>query len=482
MSTAGPAVDLVDPDQRERVAARLGSVLAGRPVVLGPGVLAVHTRTVRWLGRLGCPVLVLTTGRGAGPVPAPHEYTAVPVTLPRAASVTEEFRTLDRVVRTLPPVVVDAVEAFDPRAEGVWWPGPFVTSDEPILGRPVLGGRPRAFLRLEDKLLAEEIWAAAGVAAAPHRVVRLDDDPRDATSGPASGLDTGWGTVWSGDARDGFNGGGNYVRWVRDAADAAAARAFFLPRCDRVRVMPFLEGVPCSIHGFVLPDGTAALRPVEIATLREETTRRFVYGGVSSWWDPAPADREEMRAVARRVGEQLRETSSYAGAFGVDGVLTADGFLPTELNTRMPAGLSTAGSVDLRFLSLLQLALLAGHDTGLTAADVESVVPLLDEHRSGQPVAVADGVVVGGEDAYDVVVLPDDRGRPVLRRAERETGDRLVLSDTATGCFAKVDPCGSMRPGARLAPLNVALMEHLDREHGSDFGTLTAARDVRGSG
>ena len=70
--------------------------------------------------------------------------------------------------------------------------------------------------------------------------------------------------MWSGDARDGFNGGGNFVRWVRDDRDRAAATAFFRPRCDRVRVMPFLEGVPCSIHGFVLPDGTAALRPVEI--------------------------------------------------------------------------------------------------------------------------------------------------------------------------------------------------------------------------
>ena len=36
---------------------------------------------------------------------------------------------------------------------------------------------------------------------------------------------------------------------------------FFLTRCDRVRVMPFLDGVPCSIHGLVLPDGTAAVPP-----------------------------------------------------------------------------------------------------------------------------------------------------------------------------------------------------------------------------
>ena len=91
--------------------------------------------------------------------------------------------------------------------------------------------------------------------------------------------------VWSGDARDGFNGGGDFVRRVLTDDDARAALAFFGPRCDRVRVMPFLDGVPCSIHGFVLPDGTAVLRPVELAILRG-TDRRFVYGGLGTTWDP----------------------------------------------------------------------------------------------------------------------------------------------------------------------------------------------------
>ena len=31
--------------------------------------------------------------------------------------------------------------------------------------------------------------------------------------------------------------------------------------------MPFLDGVPCSIHGVCFPDGVAALRPVEMVTL-----------------------------------------------------------------------------------------------------------------------------------------------------------------------------------------------------------------------
>lgn len=471
-------VDLADPDVRDEVATRLGAVLAGRPVILGPGLLVGNTRAVSWLRALGCPVLVIATSRGAGRVPEPHEYTLSWVAPPAAASITDEFRALDRTARDLPPEAVADLEAFDPDRRGVWWGGPFLSNDEPILGRPVLGGRPRALFDLEDKLLAEQIWVAAAVPAAPHRIVPIASDTLAAASAE---LATGLGVVWSGDARDGFNGGGNYVRWVVTDDDHAAARAFFASRCDRVRVMPFLEGVPCSIHGFVMPDGTAVLRPLEIATLRHLEEHRLVYGGLSSWWDPPPADREEMRGVARRVGEQLRAAYSYRGAFGVDGVLTADGFRPTELNTRMPVGMNVVGRIDLRLLSLLQMNLLAGTDTGLTVADVETLVPLLDQHREGRPLAVNEGRSLGRSDDFSVTVtLTNGGGGALVERAAVETDDRLVLSDTTVGFFATLDPCTVMRPGARLAPLNAALMAFLDREYDAGFGPLAAAPDVRG--
>ena len=46
-----------------------------------------------------------------------------------------------------------------------------------------------------------------------------------------------------------------------------------------------------------------------------------------------------MRGVARRVGAELRRRVGFGGAFTVDGVMTAEGFRPTELNPRMGAGL-----------------------------------------------------------------------------------------------------------------------------------------------
>ncbi len=141
-------------------------------------------------------------------------------------------------------------------------------------------------------------------------------------------MDEGAGVVWAGDARDGFNGGGEFTRWVVTEEDRADALDFFAPRCDRVRVMPFLDGVPCSIHGTVLPDGTAAYRPVELAILRG-AGRRFVYGGRGTTWDPRPADRDHMRDLVRRTGEHLRARVGYRGSFGIDGVMTS-GRLPAD--------------------------------------------------------------------------------------------------------------------------------------------------------
>lgn len=195
---------LADPDARAAVVDRLSEVYAGRPVILGPGVLAGYTRQVKRFVELGCRVLVLATVRGAGEVPDPDECVVLDLEAPPAPSVTEELRLLDRLAHDLSPEVVAALDAFDPGREAIWDPGPFVANDEPILGRRVVGGRPGRFLDLEDKIFAERVWAAAGVPAAPHVVVRADDEAGLDAAGEAVGGPLG--AVWSGDARDASTG------------------------------------------------------------------------------------------------------------------------------------------------------------------------------------------------------------------------------------------------------------------------------------
>ena len=464
-------MDLTDPAVRCDLVGRLAKLYAGGPVILGPGVLAAFTSKVAELRGHGCRVLVLSTARGAGPVPAPDECTVVELETPVTRLVTDELRLIDHLAHHLPEHAVAAIERFDPAREAVWNAGHFVTSDEPILGRRVVGGRPVAYLRMEDKLFAEEVWAACNVPTAPHRVVPVEETAlAEATAALAGPL----GAVWTGDARDGFHGAGNYVRWVLDDEDRAIAQSFFALHCDRVRVMPFLDGVPCSIHGFVLPDGTAALRPVEIVVLRKVGSREFVYGGLSSYWDPPDADRAEMRDVARRVGRWLQAEHDYRGAFGIDGVLTADGFRPTELNTRMAAGAELLAALDSELVHLLQVHLVAGLDTGVTVPDLEALVPLMDAERGGRPVAIGQGTSLGTSDDYDL-----DWDGTTLTRAAGPTGNTLVLADTPSGFFSMISPCAALSPGDRLAPVNAALLAHLDREYDAGFGPVEAAPDLR---
>jgi hypothetical protein len=469
-------VSLADPDARAALTERLMEPYAGRPVVIGPGILAASTELVRWIREVDGTALVLSTADGAGPKPGPGECLVVDVEPPQVASVTEELRALDRLARHLPEHAVAAIEQLDPERRGVWVGGPFVTTDEPILGRPVVSGRPAAFMALEDKVLAESVWAAAGVEQAPYAVVPVQ---RDALAAATHALASPLGAVWSGDTKEGFNGGGDYVRWVGLdgdwSDDAASALAFFLPRCDRVRVMPFLDGVPCSIHGLVLPDGTAAFRPVELSILRNERAHTFRYGGLSTYWDPPAADREAMRAAVYRVGDHLQATYGYRGAFGIDGVLTADGFRPTELNPRASAGFMQVVRRERKLFTLLQDALVLGEDVGVRAADVEGLLPWLEAEPSGRPVALARDATVG-----DVTeALTWDGQRFDLAGPRVDTGNVLVMADTPSGVFAQVQPCSALGPGVRLATVNLALYDLLRREYGIDVGALSAAPDLR---
>ena len=462
---------LADPAARAPVVERLGWLYEGRPVIVGPGILAGYTGVVTFLHDLGCDVLVLATEQGAGPIPGIEKCVIVQIAMPDAESVTEELRALDHLAHHLPDHATAAIEEFDPDRRAVWHASQFVTDDEPILGRPVVNGRPAAFMALEDKLLAEEIWAAAGVPAAPYEIVPVDPD---ALAAATLRLAAPLGAVWSGDTRGGFNGGGNYVRWVATPEDQEAAVGFFGARCDRVRVMPFLDGVPCSIHGMVLPDGTAVFRPVEIAILRDVVGRQFVYGGLSTYWDPPPEDRDEMREAARRAGGHLQSAYGYRGAFGIDGVLTADGFRPTELNARVSAGLTTEAKVAHDLLGLVHTHLLLGRDTGLGVADLESLVPLMDAERVGKPVAVVPGVKVGRP--RQLPVRYDGRQ---LSRFDDDRGNVLFVANTPTGFFAKVEPCLALAPGDRLAPLNAALFDLLNREFAAGLPPVEAAPDLR---
>ena len=465
-------MDLSDPRQRSVWRDHLAELFAGRKVVCGVAPLAAMTEWVTLLAESGSqkPLLV-STQRGAGPVPTEDEAGLVSVDVGSYPTMTEELRDHDRIVHHLPAHVRAAVDAYDPAREALWLAGPFVGSD-PVEARPVVGGRPWAWVALEDKVVVDDLWDDVGYPRSASRVVAVDDP--DALADASAAVDLGDGAVWVGDARDGFNGGGEFTRWVVTAEERAAAVDFFKTRCDRVRVMPFLEGVPCSVHGIVLPTGTAVFRPVELAVLRGEG-RRFVYGGQATFWDPPPSDRDRMRDLVRRTGEWLDDRVDYLGGFGIDGILTADGFRPTELNPRFSGGLTTlARGLEVSLFQLLQLNLSVGRDPCVTARELEAwALPAMDAGRVAQPKAVVGHRVV--EESLDLALSWDGQR---LHRDE-DGGLTLTLGPTAMGTFARLEVGEAMRVGDRVAPLNAALMAFLDADLGARLGPVSTPPDVR---
>ncbi|MEO6143551.1 MAG: hypothetical protein ABIP19_06175 [Dermatophilaceae bacterium] len=464
-STADLARELTD---------RCSALVRGRKVVLVGGVLAGATHRVRQLRAWGAgDILILAQGVGTGELPDPGAAQVTVVDDGKPSSLTEEVRSWEQFAADPPAAARQALEDFDPHGRALCLLSAFAHVDR-YCGRESLGGRTPAIAALEDKTLNDALWDAAGVPRVPARVVPAD---RQRILEAARDLDSGDGTVWSADASDGMNGGGDRVRWVRTSADAEEALTLLLPRTRLVRLMPFLHGVPCSIHGFVLPDGVAVFRPVEQVILRSFADSRFVHAGISTWWDPADEDREQMREVARRVGRRLQESDDFRGGYSVDGILTRDGFRPTELNPRFAAGLSTiAKGVPGLPLELLQGSTVRGIDVGATAAGLESIlVEAADANRYGSvytmsriaPPAETETLEVAGGPEELQAAGPDEAVVGVLEHGPATLGSLVRFTPSA------------LTPGTRMAPYAVSAFALADRLWGTRFGDLEPALDVR---
>ena len=346
----------------------LRPLVAGRRVVLAGGVVAAFTSVAELIRRLGAEAVLVvgTEGVGSGPPPAPEVASWIAAQPAAAESLLAVLRAGNRVLADPPPEMRHALEAFDPAGTALVI-GTFLNESTHFLGRPFLAHRRPEWIALDDKTTVDGLWDAVGVTRAPAAVVSLAEP--GAARRAAAEVATGRGTVWAADSVSGWHGGAEGLRWVRRPGDVDEAIAAFAGYARRVRIMPFLDGVPCSIHGIVYPDHVIAVRPVEQITLRRVDHPTFFYAGCATFFDPPGAVTEAMRDLARRVGAHLRSTVGFRGAFCVDGVIGADGFRPTELNPRSGAGLGVIqrGLPELP-LSLLLEALVGGVDAGVRPA------------------------------------------------------------------------------------------------------------------
>ncbi|MEX1037342.1 MAG: ATP-grasp domain-containing protein [Acidimicrobiia bacterium] len=322
----------------EKLRARLEEVYGSERWILGAQAAVSAGPMHKVLSEWGSEPLLVAANEGTGDLPEAE----IVYTRSQGDSIVDSIREFFDSVEHPTPAVQGAVDAFDPDGLARVIAEPFATA-QIMLGRPTFGVRRPRWAAWEDKMRVDRLWEELEVPHAPYRIV----DPSEAPEA-AIALAGELGTVWVADNSQGWHGGGEYVKWVADREHHENAVRWFSEHAQRVRVMPFLDGLPCSIHGWVTRSGVAVFLPVEILILRRRDRSGFVYAGVSTVWTADDGVTAEMRSIAQRVGEYLSESDGYRGPFGVDGVLTTEGFRPTELNPRMSAGAGVQlDSVDL---------------------------------------------------------------------------------------------------------------------------------------
>lgn len=415
----------------------------------------------------GAAIAVAVT-RGTGDLPEGVDTRCLD--LGPVATMMEGIRRGERVLADLPADVVAWIDAFDPdrSARAIV---PFFSGHDLLSGRRVWGARDLRWKALEDKTTVDALWDRIGVPHAPVRVVPLSE-----LEEAHAAIDRGDGTVIAADNKLGWHGGAEFTRWAHDVDDVRAIGHEFAGAAERVRVMPFLEGVPCSIHGLVFSEHVAVFRPCEMMVLRNPGAREFRYAQAATFWDPPVADREDLRAIARRVGEVLRSEIAYRGAFTIDGVMTEDGFRPTELNPRMGAALGVMSrAFDGLPVTLLNMAVVEDLSIDWRPQELEATL-----------LAKADEVRAAG--GMCVVTRPVPHGKRWYRHADGAwipcaEGDRTVevaIGPHAAGAilFSRWAP-GSLVVGERVGPVICSLLRHLDVELDLGLGPIEAAPDVR---
>lgn len=251
-----------------------------------------------------------------------------------------------------------SVEDFDPQHEAVVLaPDPL---DPPATGGRELIGRKMSAIRLvEHKTIIDSLWDLAGV----HRVDALVCDLTPRLPSAIAAMDNGTGVVLSCQQRGAApQAGGEGLWWTQNGRLPESLPALDSPE-TRVRIMPLLYGLPCRIHGMTIGSQVTVFPPMELVSLPRTTHGTFLWAGAVVARTLSAQARADLDAIAVKVGIWL-DALGHRGAFAMDGILTEDGYRPTELTTRLTSAFEGADPGQRVLLHAANLLGRAGHALG----------------------------------------------------------------------------------------------------------------------
>ncbi|WP_019031050.1 ATP-grasp domain-containing protein [Salinispora arenicola] len=459
----------VDDDERQ-LAAAVANFFRDRRLVVVSSRAAMNAWLLDFfrVHSLPMPFLVLGDTNGVPEDVPCHEIEVV------AESIDDWLRALEEQLLSPSAGLLAALDGFDPDRRAVVLAPPLSQGVDTVVRRRCFGWRRPAWVRYEDKTVNASVWNRAGVPAVPSTVV---DFTPERLASAFDFWDSGAGVVVSADASEGLHSGSARVIRARDRAALERAHAFLSGRCRQAVVAAFTEGMSCTIHGMVFEKDVAAYRPIEQVILHDDEMLFPLLGG-NAQWRPSEEDIAAARAMVRRVGEQLRDEAGYRGSFGVDAILTADGFRAIEINARMGGFIVNGGPAGGVPLDLIHAMVAEGEEAGIDPAALERVIvrgfdsvpgtSLVLPLRQDVPDELRPVYLRHAEGGYRTVGTEDPHDA-VVRYVRTPVGGRVLLDFPARPFYA----------GVPLGPFAIAAIEAVTRAWRLPAATYGYATVVR---
>lgn len=351
------------------------------------------------------------------------------------------------------------VDAFDPDGTAaLLLPDPL---DPPLAGsRPRIGRRHPTWRLFEDKTVVDALWDSIGVA----RAQSIITDGLPDLGPPGALVDHGAGVVCSCQPLGaGPAAGGDGIWWWRNGRPPTMIPATE-PGTWRIRLMPLLEGIPVRLHGLTLARRVIPFPPMELVTLPRTDHGTFLCAGAV----PTLGYAASLTTRTGRIGAGLRERLGYCGGFSIDGILTADGFLPTDFNARLTSAMEAAPP-DLR-VRLHAVNLLARDGVDPESATVEQIAAEI--FAAGETYTLY-GAATRVRDRAPRDVTVRWNGHRLAPAADAPADGRLILTPSPRGWQLTATLTADRLPASdRLGPLAPEVFRLSDEVLGTDFGNL----------